>query len=1211
MSRSFFTSSSLHCDEDDGGNQSHSASQVRTRPAIRLESSLSFLSNTGGDDMSNDGENGTRFAASPELFASRDLNISASSSRKQLTKSHSHGRRPALQIRPPLLAPRSISSRGVPDASVSPSSCTSPAFVNYSPSITPLASQHLSERRPCSTGVQSDGTMEMHETAAEPADPQQQQQQQPYDPCCFAYEGDMVFDSEATQMGFFTDGEERTTAEAEAGEFLCGLPSSSRALRAATASPVPRPAGLPSTANEVSNKMKNETSMVERMLREEEGEKGSMPHRFDADPILSGWDTTTTSTTATRPMTTSPAPRRAFVLPRLSSDQQQQQRQMHSSSSSSSGVVATAALTSDQGGVPLPSSPTVQREPAEVAVEDPIHYQHRSENKDDENGGDRAASIKSDALKSCSAVLEMSVSDVDGSEGKQRIDSSPSGRPAMPNIGGGEDVFEGRSLELGHVVEGGHWGSAVLQTRETSAPLNNATAATPTAIIAVTAEDPLGLSNGNDDYEDDSSFLSPMPRPVARPSSMLHSHDLVVETTRSPAPAPTAHSHEEVEQPKQCREKLEAASPSGSAHHALNATAALLSEPAPELTTSFVGSSAAASSMWLVSGSTPTPLRQMRGNDDCNPVENNNSTAAELSLAVSSLYREGGKSTSGEAPAVEYYVTTAELGGLHEAKEKEAEDLMQQPQPTCGEDIEGPPSTSLAIPDAEADAALRSSCPSSSVGRRSQLRTPTLSPEPTQPLPAENAVQSLLLVHSISPVSNADLCRHDCCSGGSHLMAAPAATTEEQRPVGDGSIELKTDEEEQLQQPTPHHHYTPGHNDGGGATTTRASASSSSLRVSEEVKELVERAQMEVRRTRASLLSTLRAHRQSFHLSEPSPTTQRSEGREMGSFAIDGVDVKSPMPLPAGEQTSIYSTEPTYQAPALSLCTPLRGGFSPSIPTTPTPASTAPMDSFSPETLRPLLAAAADAIRRRLCGYDDRDHGVLPMDAVLRVVYYVVARQQLPLTWQLGMSAEDLSATPLRHKRSRVDCESSRQGQGRKRSNRTSGVNGEDDGEEREWGRPATCISPTRTLEQVTERCRQREAESRFISFYETILQIFRQVFGERYAWQHLGITNASRNDVKGRSNQPPMEAADELGVQNELSRIEGPLESLFPRLRQQYAYHCTMSQSLKSSSAAAATGGGEAEASSGLVAAAMARRPPPLDILVYYKVFTESLKEL
>lgn len=146
-------------------------------------------------------------------------------------------------------------------------------------------------------------------------------------------------------------------------------------------------------------------------------------------------------------------------------------------------------------------------------------------------------------------------------------------------------------------------------------------------------------------------------------------------------------------------------------------------------------------------------------------------------------------------------------------------------------------------------------------------------------------------------------------------------------------------------------------------------------------------------------------------------------------------------------------------------------------------------------------------------------------------------------------------------------------------------IDAEDEDDER--GRPATCISPSRTLERLTVLQTARAEEEALMDFYLALIDVFRQVFGERYAWQHIGCTNASKHDVTHTADGKPI---------SDLSDVAAPLETLFPRLRQQYA----LCQQHRYQS------GGSAPTS-----LLLTHRPPPLDTLVYYRTFVESLSEL
>lgn len=344
-----------------------------------------------------------------------------------------------------------------------------------------------------------------------------------------------------------------------------------------------------------------------------------------------------------------------------------------------------------------------------------------------------------------------------------------------------------------------------------------------------------------------------------------------------------------------------------------------------------------------------------------------------------------------------------------------------------------------------------------------------------------------------------------------------------------------------------------------------------SARISDEVRELVERAREEVRRTRESLLATLSTHK--------------------SSHARTAADAGGPDAAPA---TDPNATAHAREQHACSNTNHQKIRY---------------RTEWSASRLRAELPHLAGAIHRRLQGYDPREYGVLPMETVLRVTFYVLAQQHessigdplftTPMR-AAAVGAESGLLTPLTTSASRLTrrCGGRPQGDGE--------VNGNTDRDVRystgAASRAVTRVSPSRTLERVLDQQAQRAESDALLSCYATLLEAFREVFGERYAFRHLGATNASRQDtprltldesptanVAGGGNRSTVGPAPSADPQ-EVAR--SPLETVFPRLRQHY--------SLATKRARGADDGAED-----------ARRPPPLDMLVYYGVFTESLQEL
>lgn len=196
-----------------------------------------------------------------------------------------------------------------------------------------------------------------------------------------------------------------------------------------------------------------------------------------------------------------------------------------------------------------------------------------------------------------------------------------------------------------------------------------------------------------------------------------------------------------------------------------------------------------------------------------------------------------------------------------------------------------------------------------------------------------------------------------------------------------------------------------------------------------------------------------------------------------------------------------------------------------------------------------------------------------------------------------------------------------------KRSREEGGEGGSEEEEEKRCcGRPATRLSPTRTLERVMAKQAARTAEESFFSFYLSVLAVFREVFGERYSLKHLGATNATRHDLPlveeeeeeervgaaqgdGRHPRKRLRYSTTLAEGTVVHRkesasaraflhgdVQGSLESVFPRLRQNY--------SSASPSHVERTAGNAGDPLD-------PRRTPPLDVLLHYPTFVESLKEL
>jgi hypothetical protein len=713
-------------------------------------------------------------------------------------------------------------------------------------------------------------------------------------------------------------------------------------------------------------------------------------------------------------------------------------------------------------------------------------------------------------------------------------------------------------------------------------------------------------------------------------------------------------------------------------------------------TTTMTTTTTAMSSLWLVNGPTPTPLRRLRGDEEEEATDETegsaprrreayqseaapeervaanggNGTAAEtqtspqrsaaLSL-TSEPHNESGVSASPEAQAATMATTTTS-----EKETRELSDMQKQQEGQCSGD--------------------GTSC----------------SPEPQRPAELPPRTTEALLTASISPVPSLDRqARRQHCGeldiketatagGGVELMPLPSHNTHTRvdldlmQPVSPPpSTPAVTPTRSSLGQPN-HTRHSPAvetrrsvpHVGTAKAVTSvpppsPSSRLSESARVSEEVRELVERAQAEVARTRASLLATLRDHRADFHMRDVSPTRRQ----QLGCDAMAS-------PTPTRRSLALPPVTTAATAATASAATSL----SPNVIKTPDARQPPTSTARTPEelrsaaaTLRPQLSHAADAILRRLQGYDERGHGVLPLEKVVRVTFFVLRRRQMPVTaWTLRTVDGGIASTPMRasmvdrtdtpHNRllgSRYDSNDdhhsrcadkacatpfqqrlSRQEdvavhtaanvvlpQCATPSSMSSGCCGtkhfrssdhtgdvstasttKTDGsgavtrQTCESGGSVTFVSPTRTLESIMARQERRAEEESYLNFYLTVVEAFKQVFGERYAWRHLGATNASRHDAVVASKRakvehtgtttlnPTSEAEQDLSEgweesDNELNHVPAPLETVFPRLRQQYA--------LRQDGARMTPGMG------------LALRPPPLDVLVYYHTFTDSLREL
>ncbi|CCW69708.1 unnamed protein product [Phytomonas sp. Hart1] len=342
-----------------------------------------------------------------------------------------------------------------------------------------------------------------------------------------------------------------------------------------------------------------------------------------------------------------------------------------------------------------------------------------------------------------------------------------------------------------------------------------------------------------------------------------------------------------------------------------------------------------------------------------------------------------------------------------------------------------------------------------------------------------------------------------------------------------------------------------------------------SERISVEVKELVERAQIEVRRTRESLLNYLSTHKKTALSNKDTAAVNDPVSFDLSAF-IQPIG-KHTLEIERGEGVVRRRLEPDKLAEGVNE-KPL------------------PLLLGSTSEIRVRLRENAGRILRRLQGYDRRDHGVLPMEVIISVIFSILHPQ-----WR-GSSPER-RGNPFENRGSISEAMLSPppalsfHHQDFKQEEHTKRLRGE----LKAAGRSATVLSPTRTLEQVMARCADPKEEA-MLDFYQVFLKGFQEVFGERYAWRHLGVTNASRHDImtlplaKGKGD-------GRCGANNkgnygrkivDLNDIEGSLEEVFPRLRQHYSF--------KSDSSGRAVD---------------PRRPPPLDTLVYYKRLIASLEEL
>ncbi|CBZ33195.1 hypothetical protein, conserved [Leishmania donovani] len=729
----------------------------------------------------------------------------------------------------------------------------------------------------------------------------------------------------------------------------------------------------------------------------------------------------------------------------------------------------------------------------------------------------------------------------------------------------------------------------------------------------------------------------------------------------------------------------------------------------------------AMSSLWLVSGSTPTPLRRRRDRD------------REVSAALHTQEGEAEETSKDSDTAraqTERALKLADEASTSAVTAPEAGVELQESTHQCTAPADTSVEAAQLIASAEGAhhhcsfSAPRHTAANSAASPA--VSAPSFSPEPARPQAEAYCLSSPPLAAGSATSASVQL---------NFLSAEDDAVTPVDLPPLPAPEAATTQHRYSTATPPPFAAAGTLRRPSEAAPSMSRPSSAESARVSEEVKELVRRAQAEVCRTRESLLSALRDHRASFHLPETSPTAENT--------------LSATAPTPVAQLTATVSTtacaslsvSPTLKR-SLPLSTVTVAAVEPSAP----PSAALKTASVSPTrtsrewrsaaiALRPQLRAAADAILRRLQGYDARDHGVLPMETVVRVTYFVITRRQMPpATWSLRTAEGALAATPMRasmvasgggadtrsdsahlpshHVEGRRavllsgtplsrQLSSSEAGEPRHRAatashklfktprqqrlsldahDTTTRVGGsgspfssshligvaqppdcsksdaDADGDDKAakpecCGRPATCISPSRTLEHVMMLQQRRAEEELYLQFYFTVLEAFKQVFGERYAWRHLGATNASRHDCAINVAQPaqkrrrtssaaPSECSDlrghahvtateadaeqtQLDVANELNDVTGPLETLFPRLRQQYA----LLQRERRDPAAAAPKSIVASTGNSLMvprttselvrteaaaaAVGLAHRPPPLDVLVYYRKFIESLREL
>ncbi|GET87600.1 hypothetical protein, conserved [Leishmania tarentolae] len=749
----------------------------------------------------------------------------------------------------------------------------------------------------------------------------------------------------------------------------------------------------------------------------------------------------------------------------------------------------------------------------------------------------------------------------------------------------------------------------------------------------------------------------------------------------------------------------------------LNSFMALNSTAGPSLS----ATATATSSLWLVSGSTPTPLRRLRHGDREVSVtlRTQEGDADDTCRGIGAARTQGARAPTlaGEASATAAETAPDTVMELHESTHQlsvPAVNSREREQPIAT--VEGAHQhCSSSVPQFNAAHAAVSPT----------ISAPSFSPEPARPqadacrlswppvaagTDASPSVQLNFLAANDNTVGLVDL----------RSVPAPEATTTQRR----YSIAI----------PPPFATASTLRRPSETALSISLPSSAESARVSEEVKELVRRAQAEVCRTRESLLSALREHRASFHLSETSPTaTNRpSATATTPSAQLAAVSTTTCAPLSVSPTpTRIFPPSVVSMVAAEQSTPPSAALKTASVHTTRTLGEL----QSAATALRPQLRAAADAILRRLQGYDARDHGVLAMETVVRVTYFVLTRRYMPApTWSLRTAEGALAATPMRASMvasgggaaTRFDgthplphsvegrravllsgtplgrhLRSSEAGEPRHRVAGTSSKLCETPPQQRLsfdadvttkrgggigspfpssqligvtrprdcnpldadtadedkhanpecCGRKATCISPSRTLERVMMLQQRRAEEEQYLQFYLTILEVFKQVFGERYAWRHLGATNASRHDCtidvakpaqkrRRTSSVAPSECSDlrsqahatateadaettQLDVVNELNDVTGPLETLFPRLRQQYA----LVQRDKRDAAVPArkpavvntadlptlprTSSESALTEAAAAAVGLTHRPPPLDVLVYYRTFIESLREL